>query len=169
MLSLYRSSPDQFAANCTRLDLLAITQGVVARLYPLIEQKQQTLELDGEGGYINGDRFALETLVANLVSNASRYTQAGGRIQLKLEKRDGCVCLVVADNGPGIAEAERERVFDRFYRSDTVDDSGVRGCGLGLTIVQHVAELHQATVSVEASGFASGTAFRVCFQELGNA
>lgn len=169
LLSLYRSSPDQFAANCTRLDLLAVTQEVVARLYPLIEQKQQTLELDGEGGYINGDRFALETLVANLVSNASRYTQAGGRILLKLEKREGRVCLVVADNGPGIAEAERERVFDRFYRRGTADDNGVRGCGLGLTIVQHVAELHQATVSVEASGFGSGTAFRVCFQELVNA
>lgn len=169
LLSLYRTTPDQFAANCTRLDLLAVTQDSVARLYPLIEQKQQTLELEGEACFINGDRFALETMLANLLTNANRYTPNGGRILLKLERRPARVCLTVEDNGPGIAEAERERVFERFYRAGSVDNTGVTGCGLGLTIVQHVAELHQATVTAGPSSFASGAAFTVCFPELNDA
>ena len=169
LLSLYRTTPDQFAANCTKLNLLALTQECVARLYPLVEQKQQTLELEGDTCFINGDRFALETLVANLLTNASRYTQAGGRILLRLERRAGRVCLIVEDNGPGIAEGERARIFDRFYRAGSVDNTGVIGCGLGLTIVQHVAELHQALVSVGTSSFANGAAFTVCFPELNDA
>jgi len=169
LLALYRTTPDQFAANCTQLDLLAVTQDIVARLYPLVEQKQQTLELEGDRCFINGDRFALETLVANLLTNASRYTPAGGRILLKLERREARVCLTVEDNGPGIAEADRERVFERFYRAGSADNTGVTGCGLGLTIVQHVAALHQATVTVGPSSFASGAAFTVCFPELTHA
>lgn len=62
LLSLYRSSPDQFRASCSKLDLLALTQDVVAQLYPLIEQRGQSLELEGDAGFINGERFALETL-----------------------------------------------------------------------------------------------------------
>lgn len=169
LLALYRSSPDQFSASCSRLDLLAVTQDAVAGLYPLIEARGQTLELEGEACFINGERFALETLVSNLVSNAVKYTQPGGRILLRLERRPGKVCLVVADNGPGIAAGEREHVFERFYRTANMNEDGVAGCGLGLTIVRHVAELHNAVVSVEDSGFASGVAFRVCFPEVPDA
>lgn len=163
LLSLYRSSPDQFAASCTRLDLLALTQDVVARHYPVIEQKGQRLELEGDTAFVSGERFALETLVANLLSNAIRYTPAGGHIVIRLEPREGRVCLVVADDGPGIPLAEREHLFERFYRGAAASEIAVPGCGLGLTIVAHVAELHHATVTVEDSGLGHGVAFRVCF------
>jgi two-component system sensor histidine kinase QseC len=169
LLSLYRNSPEQFAARCRPLDLHVVVEDVLAQLYPLIEQKQQTLELEGDSSFINGDRFALETLVLNLVSNASRYTPKGGRIQIRLEHSDSRVCLVVEDNGPGIAEAERERIFDRFYRTNPVDEAQTSSSGLGLAIVRHVADLHQAQLSVEASSFATGVAFKVSFPEYTNA
>lgn len=167
LLSLYRSTPEKFAAECTVLDLHAITQEVVARFYPMIEARQQTLELDGESCLINGERFALETLVNNLLSNASKYTPHGGTIHLRVEHVDGRVCLVVEDNGPGIPAAEREHVFERFYRSSGLNQSGVNGCGLGLTIVEHVARLHQATVAITDSSLGRGVAFKVFFPEPG--
>lgn len=165
LLSLYRTTPDRFAADCTALDLLALTQEVVARFYPMIEARGQSLELDGEPALIRGERFALDTMLTNLLSNASKYTPAGGRILLRLERSGGKVCLVVEDNGPGIPPAERERVFNRFYRSPGAHDD-TPGCGLGLTIVQHVAGLHQAGVEIVDSSLGSGVAFRVCFPEL---
>ena len=167
LLSLYRSTPDQFAANCRRLDLHALTQELIARLYPLAERKAQTLELEGETAFIDGERFALETLIENLVTNASRYTPEGGRILLRLERRPERVCLVVEDDGPGITPADRERVLERFYRAAGSGDGS--GCGLGLTIVQHVAELHRASVSVGESSFGHGAAFTVCFPEARDA
>lgn len=167
LLSLYRSTPEKFAAECSLLDLHAITQEVVARFYPVIEARQQSLELEGEPCLINGERFALETLVNNLLSNASKYTPHGGTIHLVVEQVNERICLVVEDNGPGIPAAEREHVFERFYRSPGLNQSGVNGCGLGLTIVEHVARLHQATVQISDSSFGSGVAFKVFFPEPG--
>jgi two-component system sensor histidine kinase QseC len=169
LLSLYRMTPGQFAANCTRLDLLAVTQDVIARHYPLIEQKQQNVELDGANAFIIGERFAVETLLANLLANAIRYTPAGGNIRLRVEHAGGKVSLIVADDGPGVPLAEREQIFERFHRGVQPGEDRASGCGLGLTIVKHVAELHQADVSVGNSGFGTGAAFRVNFPEARDA
>jgi two-component system sensor histidine kinase QseC len=166
LLSLYRSTPERFAAECTELDLLALTQDAVARFYPMIEARGQSLELDGEPARIRGERFALDTMLANLLSNASKYTPPGGRIQLRLQRQQGRICLVVEDDGPGIPPEEREHVFGRFYRVAGEQNSAVQGCGLGLTIVQHVASLHQASVEITDSSLGSGVAFRICFPEL---
>ena len=162
LLSLYRSSPDQFAADCQVLNLHEITQEVIARYYPVIEQKKQNLELEGEDCLILGERFALETLLANLLTNASKYTAEGGNIRLRVNAADNNVILLVEDDGAGIAAQERDKVFDRFYRASQTG-SRAPGCGLGLTIVQHVAELHLAEVSIEDSSFGKGVAFRVKF------
>jgi two-component system, OmpR family, sensor histidine kinase QseC len=169
LLSLYRMTPSQFAAHCTRLDLLAVTQEVVARHYPLIEQKQQNVELEGTNAFIIGERFAIETLLANLLANAIRYTPAGGNIRLRVETVNGKVSLTVADDGPGIPASEREQVFERFHRGVQAGEDRASGCGLGLTIVKHVAELHQADVAVGDSGFGTGAAFRVNFPEARDA
>jgi two-component system sensor histidine kinase QseC len=162
LLSLYRSSPEQFAAECRALDLHEITQDVVARYYPMIEARHQNLELDGDSCQVSGERFALETLVANLLSNASKYTPEGGNIRLLARTEGNKSVLIVEDDGPGIAPHERERVFDRFYRTGN-SGSKAAGCGLGLTIVQHVADLHGASVTVADSSFGRGVAFRVEF------
>lgn len=169
LLSLYRMTPAQFSANCTRLDLLATAQQVVARHYPLIEQKRQNVELDGASAFIDGERFAVETLLANLLANAIRYTPTGGNIRLRVERSNGRVELIVADDGPGIPLLEREQVFERFHRGVQPGEDRASGCGLGLTIVKHVADLHRATVVVEDSGFGTGAAFRVSFPEAHDA
>jgi len=169
LLALYRMTPAQFAANCTRLDLLTLAQDVIARHYPLIEQKEQSVELDGSSAFVEGERFALETLLANLLANAIRYTPKGGNVRLRLDKGDGKVVLTVADDGPGVPETERERIFERFHRGSQSGAERASGAGLGLTIVTHVAGLHQAEVTVTDSGFGTGTAFNVVFPEARDA
>jgi len=84
---------------------------------------------------------ALEVLLRNLVDNAVKYTPEGGRVDVSIRQSGPSVLLMVSDTGPGIDADLSARVFDRFYRiSDSQDD----GCGLGLSIVKRIAELHHA-------------------------
>ena len=170
LLALYRNSPEQFAANSKPVNLLSLSQDVVARLYPEFEKKNQQIELESDAGLdhgdftIDGEAFALETLLTNLLVNASRYTPHGGQIIVALSRQDEKVLLAVEDDGVGIPLADRERIFDRFTRLSNTDTEGRAGCGLGLAIVGHVAALHHAVVNVMSSRFSSGTAFIVEFQ-----
>lgn len=166
LLALYRATPEQFEANSTRLDLYQITQRQIAQHYPLFERKHQQVELEGESAIIVGDTFALETLLSNLLSNAGKYTPDYGKIVVRVEDVGNEICLTVEDNGPGIPPAERKAVFERFYRVDQhTDGKDYPGCGLGLTIVNHITELHNARVTLEDSGFATGCAFKIYFKK----
>ena len=163
LLSLYRTTPDQFAENCTEIDLYALTQNLIALHYSMFENKNQKLELTGHAAIIVGEQFALETMVTNLLSNASKYTPVKGKIHIEITSDDNQVCLSVEDNGQGIPETERARIFERFYRSTQESETMIPGCGLGLTIVKHVVDLHGAKLSLEDSHFKTGTLFKVCF------
>jgi two-component system OmpR family sensor kinase len=106
-----------------------------------------------------GDPDALHTLLANLVTNALRYTPPAGRVDVSCGSGDGMVWLEVADNGPGIPAAERERVFDRFYRRSGQD---ITGSGLGLSIVHSIAQRHQADIRLDDTP-GGGLRVRVAF------
>ena len=104
------------------------------------------LGLDAEPNVqVMGDRDALRTLVRNLVDNAVRYTPAGGRVQVRTANTPQGAVLEVTDSGPGIAAADRERVFDRFYRRASAPEGG---SGLGLAIVKAIADRHGARVTL---------------------
>ena len=94
---------------------------------------------------VDADRTALTALVRNLADNALRYSPPGARVEVRVAQPDGVPTLQVDDAGPGIPPAERERVFDRFYRRGLVDEPGT---GLGLAIVRSVAQRHGATVQL---------------------
>lgn len=166
LLSLYRTTPEKFSQNCHSVNLHTIVQNQIAQMYSIFEDKNQTLELEGDSIQIEGDQFALETLVSNLLSNANKYRPFGGSIMVRIEETPSEVTLIVADSGPGIPEQDRLRVFDRFYRADsTTDSTKVPGCGLGLTIVAHIAELHHARVEIQESEFETGCAFKILFRK----
>lgn len=112
---------------------------------------------------VSADADALHILLANLVGNALRYTPGGGRVDVSCGLGDGRAFLAVADSGPGIPAAERERVFDRFYRRG---GDGQTGSGLGLSIVRTIAERHGAQVSLGDSD-SGGLLVRVVFPPVG--
>ncbi len=164
ILALYRSSPDQASVKFVQVDLYKLAQTVIANDFPQIEQKQQQIELNGESAKIRGNQFALETLLHNLISNANKYTPEGGSIQVVVKRLANGVDLIVEDSGPGIPPSQYERVFERFYRlQGDQNDSGELGCGLGLTIVKHIADLHHATISLSSGIEGQGLSVNVKF------
>jgi two-component system OmpR family sensor kinase/two-component system sensor histidine kinase QseC len=94
---------------------------------------------------VSGDGDALQVLARNLVDNALRYAPPGSRVEVHVASDASGATLKVDDSGPGIPEAERERVFDRFYRRANADETG---SGLGLAIVRGIAERHHARVEL---------------------
>jgi len=112
------------------------------------------------GATVSGQPEALRMLLRNLIDNAVKYTPEGGRVDVGLVKRADAVELRVDDSGPGLPEAERARVLDRFYRSG---EPQAPGSGLGLAIVKSIADLHGATVALEKSESLGGLCVRVVF------
>jgi two-component system sensor histidine kinase TctE len=107
-----------------------------------------------------GDAWLLEDLLANLIDNALKYTPSGGRVTVRSGIEQRAPYLEVEDDGPGIPEAERARVRERFYR---LPGSVGIGCGLGLAIVDEIARVHGATLSIGFGAQGRGTRMRVRF------
>jgi two-component system sensor histidine kinase TctE len=107
-----------------------------------------------------GDAWLLEDLLANLIDNALKYTPRGGHVTVRSGLEGAAPYLEVEDDGPGIPEIERARVRERFYR---LPGSAGIGCGLGLAIVDEIARVHGATLSIGAGPQGRGTRMRVRF------
>jgi signal transduction histidine kinase len=95
------------------------------------------------------DRARLRELLEALLDNALRYTPRGGQVGLRAAQATGAIELEVWDTGPGIAEEERSKVFDRFYRGSAAEQSGQPGTGLGLAIAKAIADAHRAPLWIE--------------------
>jgi two-component system sensor histidine kinase QseC len=165
VLMLYRTAPDQYAANFVELDLAGLARQVIAELYPQLEIRQQSIELVGSHFMMRGDSFALRMLLVNLIGNASKYSGDNCEIRVSLKEIGNVLELKVEDSGPGIPPEQRDKVFERFYRiGGDRQDSAIPGTGIGLAVVKHVADIHGATIELGASDFASGLAVMVRFQ-----
>ena len=112
------------------------------------------------GAYVEGDPFLLREMLNNVLDNAIRYTQSGGQVTVHVASDASGPTLLVEDNGPGIPDAERARVFERFYR---VLGTGTEGCGLGLAIVSEIAQTHGAQVSLNPGPHGRGTLVKIVF------
>jgi CheY-like chemotaxis protein len=107
------------------------------------------------------DPARLEQVLANLLNNAAKYTDVGGRIRLDLDSRDGEVCIHIRDTGVGIPDHLLPRVFDLFMQGDRSLDRAQGGLGIGLTLVRSLVELHGGRVEVHSEGLGRGSDFVV--------
>ncbi len=98
---------------------------------------------------VDGDAERVHQVVANLLDNAIRHSPDGGEVSLGARRENGSVLIEVADQGPGIADADAHRVFERFYRSDSARSSTEGGTGLGLAIARWIVDLHGGEIHVE--------------------
>ena len=161
LLMLARLDPQTALAQARPASLRDLAAECVAAQAPAAAQKNVGVGLAAEDdGLIAGDSTLLAVLLRNLVDNAVRYSPAGGEIEVSIGREDGTVVLRVTDNGPGIPEAERSRVFERFYR---VLGSGEEGSGLGLSIVKRIADLHRASIALAAGPGGRGLKMSVAF------
>ena len=167
LLTLARQEPGAADYRLQRVDLAGLARDCVVAHEQLAEARRIDLGLTraDEPTLVEGDADALRILLANLVSNALRFTPDGGCIDVACGVDGGRAFIEVTDSGPGIPAEERERVFDRFYRREAVGDtrSGTTtGSGLGLAIVRSIAERHGATI-VLGDAATGGLAARVEF------
>ena len=153
LLTLARTEVGTTAGATSRpfasVDLAEIARQAMADTVPFALSRQVEFELFADAPVmLEGDAPSLTALVRNLVDNAVRYSPTGSRVEVTVRMQGGRALLQVDDAGPGIAEAERERVFARFYRQAPGDGEGT---GLGLAIVRGVALRHGATVTLSTS------------------
>jgi two-component system, OmpR family, sensor kinase len=154
LLALARSEPDGKAVE-TQVDLSALLDECVRNYVLVAQERGVDLGIESsEPATVTGDPDSLRVMFNNLIDNATKYTPRGGRVDVGLKLADGRPVVEISDSGPGIPQAERERVFDRFYRVGEGADrarSDVAGTGLGLAIVRRIADQNDADVSLGES------------------
>lgn len=166
LLHLSRADPSVPAAEAGPVDLGALAQQVVASYSHMATSRGIDLGAEVPADVtVSGDAPQLRILLNNLVENALRYAPRGGTVDVRVGREGAAAVLTVLDDGPGIAPAERERVFDRFYRGvDTQQNPAATvGSGLGLAIVQAIAQQHGAMASLHTPASGAGLAVRVVF------
>ena len=162
MLSLARQQRGPAAAP-VRVSLIDLALEVIEESLPLADRRRIDLGLEhAEPIAIQGDPDALRVLLRNLLDNALRYTPEGGKVDVLIRREQGTsgltAVLEVIDTGPGIPEAERARVFDRFYR---VPGTASSGSGIGLALVRTIAERHGGRVELGSGRDGLGLSVRV--------
>ena len=155
-----------------KLDSASVTPSLEAFSVPeLLQDIAQEFQLEAERKEINlsialdagnaltvGDIGLIQRVLENLVRNAIRFTPKGGEITLRIAQRPQSVAVSVTDSGPGIAQQDIPRIFDRFYRSEQGEEALSESSGLGLAIVKRILDLHDSRITVISSP-ATGTRF----------
>jgi signal transduction histidine kinase/ActR/RegA family two-component response regulator len=149
-------------------ELESVIQAAAESIRPTAEAKGVRLQvlLEPDAGPIFGDRERLQQIVWNLLSNGVKFTRNGGLVQVKLQRINSHVEIVVTDTGVGINPDFLPHVFERFRQADGSTTRHYGGLGLGLAIVRHLVELHGGTVYAESAGQNQGSSFTVRFPSM---
>ncbi len=147
------------------VDVDAVVAESVARMDVEAANRGVKIVSGGQPGLtVYGDRRMLATAIRNLLDNAVRYTRPHGRVSVATSLADGQVLISVVDQGEGIDAAQRERIFERFYRGDAARDRNSGGSGIGLAIVKHVVQDHGGRIKLW-SKVGQGSTFTICLPE----
>lgn len=163
LLDVARISRGQIALKRETVDLCEVAQHAVEASRARIEERQHTLlvSLTEAPVCVEGDPIRLEQVVSNLLENAGKYTNPGGRIELQLREVNGHAHLSVRDNGIGLAPGTLESIFDLFMQIDTAVTRTGGGLGIGLTLVRRILALHGGSIEAHSAGLGHGTQFIV--------
>jgi K+-sensing histidine kinase KdpD len=165
LLTVARSDNQALKVKLQKFDISALMEQTLRLMQPLADKKNVALRGEGMAPVeIQADEQKIRQLVLILVDNAVKYTPDGGQVTLRLETAEGGrVRFSVQDTGIGIAKADQDRIFDRFYRVDKARSRAMGGNGLGLAIAQEIVNLHQGKILVKSEP-GQGTQFTVDFK-----
>jgi CheY-like chemotaxis protein len=145
------------------VEIAEVVASAIETASPLIESARHTLVTDvpKEGMVVEVDRVRMAQVIANLLTNAAKYTPPGGRIRIAAGFDDGHIVIAVEDNGAGISAELLPKVFDLFVQARQTLARSQGGLGLGLTIVRSLVTMHGGSVTAESAGLAKGSRFQI--------
>jgi heavy metal sensor kinase len=162
LLALARADSGRETLHMQPVDLHQTLRGIVDSWQQVatIRDLQFSAEMDEDGALVMGDETLLRRLIEILLDNAFQYTPSPGSVSLLLEHREDMITIAVKDSGVGIAEEERGKIFERFYRVDQARSRARGGTGLGLAIAHWIVTQHHGSIRVESQP-GQGATFRV--------
>jgi PAS domain S-box-containing protein len=163
LLDVSRITKGKLELKRKPLDLRIVLAKAIEIVSPLFEQRNHRFDLNvpGHSLGVDGDEARLTQVVANLLTNAAKYTDPNGHITLDVRALDGVVEIAVTDDGTGIEPDLLPRVFELFVQSQRSSDRSAGGLGLGLTLVQKLVEMHGGSVTAYSDGAGKGSTFTV--------
>lgn len=168
LLDVSRISRGLIELNKEPLEIRDFIQLAVETNQPQLDAKGQEyfMTLPSEPLWVEGDRIRLTQVISNLINNAAKFTQEGGRIELAAELLGDDVCIRVSDNGPGIEPADLTSLFDMFYQASRSLDRAQGGLGIGLSLAHKLVEKHGGEVQAYSAGLGLGSVFVVRLPQL---
>ena len=160
LLDVARVTQDKIVLKPEHIDVGRIIEKAVELASADIRARGHRLTVDAEPGLVlKADPVRLAQTLANLLTNAARYTPNGGEIRLGARRHDGRIRMAVADNGRGMTAVEQQHVFDLFYQGKRGIDRADGGLGIGLSLVRRLVQLHGGTVAAFSAGTGLGSEF----------
>ena len=160
LLDVARVTQDKIVLKPEHIDVNRIIDKAVELASADIRARGHRLTVEAEPGLVlKADPVRLAQALANLLTNAARYTPDGGEIRLGARRHDGRIRIGVTDNGRGMAAAEQQHVFDLFYQGQRAIDRADGGLGIGLSLVRRLVQLHGGTVTAFSAGTGLGSEF----------
>ena len=163
LLDVSRINTGKFAIKMGRVELKAVVNDAleVVRSYIELHGHELHIDLPDRPVFLHGDATRLAQILSNLLNNAAKYTNRGGRVNLSARVEDKTLVLVVSDNGIGIAPDMLNSVFDMFVQVDSTLERTNAGLGVGLSLARRLVELHGGTIEARSAGLTRGSEFSV--------
>lgn len=164
LLDVARITRGKIHLRKIQMDAASALERAVEAVRPLISERKQVFvtDFDTRGKLpVEADPARLEQIVVNLLTNANKYTEVGGRIWLEARRTSEAIVISVRDTGIGILPEKLPEMFEIFTQGERSIDRSEGGLGLGLTIVRNLAELHGGTVTAQSEGLGKGTEFTI--------
>jgi len=161
LLDVARIMQDKIVLKMDRFDFSEIIDSAIETVHPLIESRKQELTVSRPDRpmWVEGDRVRLTQALSNLLNNAAKYTDEGGKIALKMVQEADDLVITVLDNGSGITPEILPHIFEIFTQADSSLARSQGGLGLGLTLTRRLIEMHGGTVSASSAGEQQGAEF----------
>jgi signal transduction histidine kinase len=151
MLDVTRIEKGNLSLECAPMDLIALVRPIIDELALTSSHHTLTLEAPATPLIINGDAPRLEQVWYNLLQNAIKYSPEGGTVTVRITADEQQACVAVTDQGIGIPRAALTHLFEMFYRASNAQDENIKGMGVGLSVSQHIVELHGGSLTATSS------------------
>ena len=163
LMDVSRITQNKVKLNKENVDLREILNDAINASQPLISKNEHSLDVDlpSTPMWINGDRTRLHQVFVNILTNAAKYTEPGGKIDVSAGEKDNLAFVKIKDNGLGLERDQLESIFTMFTQMNALSSQSKSGLGIGLTLVKRLLQLHDAEIHAYSAGLGSGSEFEV--------